>query len=411
MSNSVLRQRLSYVYALITGILGMLILLRLFMRQTAPIDLVTLLTFALTAIILTRFRIPIGSREDLLGLDGAVLLGAALAGGPALGGWAAFITGLVANMLLDPLHLHARPLRWPENAAMALLDGGRNVIATVVAWAAYTGLRGSMAPQVPDATQAVAMIVFFVTYALVRIIWLWPVSLPSRPGRPGALTLDSLIIELVPLPAAVLAAATLVRLGWSFFLLLAGVFIGTGVLMRQLFESLRAAQERVSLLETADQIRRQIATTPAEAGTLGEMAYQVIAAAASVDRFEMGFYDSTYTQIHIQFAIDGQTRLPAMHIPFTVSWEWLSQRTEPWLAADPIQLAQLPFTLPPLDGGRAPKSAMFVPIVVRPSEELPNAVGGIIVQSRQSHGLNAQDLARAALLAEQIGAVLHQEDE
>lgn len=409
MPNTILRHRLSYGYALITGLLGLLILLRLFTRQTAPIDLVTLLTFALTAILLTRFRIPVGGQGEMLGLDGAVLLGAVLAGGPALGGWAAFITGLVANVLIDPLHLDTRLPRWPENVAMALLDGGRNVIATIVAWSAYTGLRGSTDLQVPDATQAVATVMLFVTYALVRTMWLWPVHLPLRPGREGPVTLNKLIVELIPLPAAVLAAATFVRLGWSFFLLLAFVLIGTGALMRQLFVSLRTTQEQVALLETTDLIRRALATSPIEAGAVGELAYQVLAAAASVARFEMGFYDSTYTQIHIQFAMEGETRMPTMHVPVTLPWEWLSQRTTPLLAADPVELAQLPFALPPLDEDRVPKSALLVPIMVQRPEEPPAVAGGIIVQSLQAHGLNEQDLARAALLAEQIGGALHRE--
>ena len=66
-----IRHRLAYLYAILTGIIGLFILVRLFMQQTLSIDLETLLAFSLTAVIVSYFRVPLGeSVEQVLGVLG-----------------------------------------------------------------------------------------------------------------------------------------------------------------------------------------------------------------------------------------------------------------------------------------------------------------------------------------------------
>ena len=224
MSRTGLSHRLAQLYAILTGSIGLIVIVCLFSQQTQAIDLATLLAFTLAAVLVSRFGVPIGHDNGQVGLDGAILLGAALAGGPALGGWAAFVTGLVGPHLPRPSHTDTT-VRWADSAAAALLNGGRNVIATSVAWWAYRGLEGTATPTRIDATQALALIILCVTFALVRSMWLWPLSaLEKRAAGQSLATLTSInevLTELLPLPVALLTAATFVKLGWSFFLLLA----------------------------------------------------------------------------------------------------------------------------------------------------------------------------------------------
>jgi len=126
-----LGQRVSYLYALLTGIVGLLTLIWLFMHPAISVDLATLLAFTLFAILLSYFRIPIGKTGEV-GLTGAVLLGAALVGGPAWGGWAGFITGLVTGLIALPTPPTGRE-QWAPKAATALFYGGRNTLAVAIA--------------------------------------------------------------------------------------------------------------------------------------------------------------------------------------------------------------------------------------------------------------------------------------
>jgi hypothetical protein len=109
--------RVSYLYALLTGIVGLFILIWLFVHPAISVDLATLLAFTLFAVLLSYFRISIGKTGEV-GLTGAVLLGAALIGGPAWGGWVGFITGLVTGLIVRPAPPTGRE-QWASTAATA----------------------------------------------------------------------------------------------------------------------------------------------------------------------------------------------------------------------------------------------------------------------------------------------------
>lgn len=160
--------RTSYLYALLTGVVGLFTLIWLFMHPASAVDLATLLAFTLFAILLSYLRIPIGHMGEV-GLTGAVLLGAALVGGPAWGGWAGFITGLVTGLISLPVPPTRRE-QWASRAATALFDGGRNIFAIAVAWWAYQGLGGSRVPLSLNAMQTLAVIVLCLIYASVRCL-------------------------------------------------------------------------------------------------------------------------------------------------------------------------------------------------------------------------------------------------
>jgi len=415
-----IRHRLAYLYAILTGSIGLFVLVRLFMQQTLSIDLATLLAFSLTAVIVSYFGVPLGKDGGQVGLDGPVLLGATLAGGPALGGWASFVTGLVTSIL--PLYSRAdTKARWTDSAAMALLNGGRNVIATSVAWWAYRGLEGLAAPTSIDTTQALAIIILCVTFAIVRSMWLWPISALERhaSGQPLStlINITDVLAELLPLPVALLTAATFVRLGWSFFLLLVYVFVGFGALIRQMLVRMREMQDHVEMTELASEIAQAIAEAQPTAGALCGLAHRFCQRAqrAPLPKFELGLYDNTYTNVNIQISVNNTEKLPPMRIPITPQWEWLSEREEPHVVGAQALLDQLPFTLPPIGLEQAPASALFVPIVVpgEPQEEGESqeaqavVLGGIVISSPSPNAFDEGQVARIALVARLVGEALH----
>jgi hypothetical protein len=426
-----LGQRVSYLYALLTGIIALFALLWLFMHPAISVDLATLLAFTLFAVLLSVFRIPIG-RIGEVGLTGAVLLGAALVGGPAWAGWVGFITGLFTGLIARPSPPTGRE-QWASTAATALFGGGRNTLAVAVAWWAYQGLGGRRIPLALDTTQALAVIVLCLTYASMRCLWLWIVLLLRRTAdgrsRRGLLTPACFLAELFPLPTSVLVAATFVWLGWSHFLLLALLFIGLSALGRRMVEVLHDQQEELALLRESGQIKDWIAHTPDAIVSLGNLACQICERFAPCEKFELGLYDASYTHVYIQASMENGTRLPPMHIPITPKWEWLSELAAPQCLRDPQQIDQLPFSLPPLGQNRAPRSALFVPIPALAAGNTPrpepapgidtrengngakaptqaSPIGAIVLLSTQAGAFSERDVYLVGILAAQLTPAL-----
>jgi hypothetical protein len=427
-------QRITYLYALLTGVVGLLTLVWLFMHPASAVDLAPLLAFTTFAILLSYLRIPVGSTGEV-GLAGAVLLGAAWVGGSAWGGWAGFITGLVTGLI--PLSAPSTGREhWTSRAATALFDGGRNIIAVAIAWWAYQGLGGSRVPLSLDATQAIAVIVLCLVYASVRCLWLWVLLFLQRTAadrsRKVVLTPTCFLAEVLPLPTAVLVAATFVWLSWPYFLLLALLFLGLSALAHRLVESLHDLQAEVTLLHRTAQIKDEIARTPPAIVPLSNLAYEICAQIAPSDKFELGLYDASYTHVHIQVSTEDDTRLPPMHIPITPKWEWLSELAETQHLTDGEQIEQLPFSLPPLGKDHPPRSALFVPIpspeegspapgqtgdettsatpiepgTSRQSAVPPSPIGAMVLLSAQAEAFSAHEAYLLTLLAAQLAPAL-----
>jgi hypothetical protein len=427
--------RVSYLYALLTGIVALFTLVWLFMHPAIAVDLATLLAFALFAVLLSTFRIPIGKTGEV-GLTGAVLLGAALVGGPAWGGWVGFIAGLVTGLIARPASSVGRE-QWASTAATALFSGGRNTLSVAIAWWAYQGLGGRRVPLSLDAAQTLAVIVLCMSYAIVRCLWLWILLFLRRMAmgqpRDGQLTPTCFLAEVLPLPTSVLVAATFVWLGWPYFLLLALLFIGLSALMRRMVESSHAQQEELTLLRMIGQIKDLIVRTPEAIVPLSNLAYQICEQFAPADKFELGLYDASYTHVHIQVSTENGTRLPPMHIPITPKWEWLSELTTTQRLEDRPQIEQLPFSLPPLGRDRTPRSALFVPIpapiaeATASSESLsgtavdavatghveagkqpppPSPIGAMVLLSAQAEAFSERDAYLVTVLAAQLTPAL-----
>jgi hypothetical protein len=425
------------------------------------VDLPTLLLFTGVALIVSYFQIPIGREEAELSLEGAILLGAALAGGLVLGGWAAFITGLATPMKRikgflpasivhrtrrlgrhpspENMSIHAG---WVENASVSVLSGGRNVVAIAVAWTAYRGMGGTLAPTTIDTRLALALIILCVVYALIRCLWGWPaILLQSAAPQQTLMSIvhpAAILVELAPLPVSLLTSATFAQLGRSFFLLLALVFIGLGAVMRQMIETIYAMRVQIDTLTLRDRVRQAIANTPRELDALIPLAHRLCREIVRAAKFEIGLYKhhtavdgegdhvasglqseasdgSSFTHVSIQVAVHNNENLPPIRVPITPLWAWLSELREPLLVRTEAQLQQLPFTLPPLNAGKGPQAAMFVPLtsvlLQRGSQEdskkpAPRQIGAFVFQSAHPDAFSISDMEQIALVADQIAAAL-----
>ena len=441
------RERWFVLYALALGILGILALAYLFVYQTTTVDLFTLLLFTVTAVIVSSFQVPIyrAAAQSLLhrspplaalgdvelGMEGAILLGIMLAAGPSLGGWVAFISGLVTSVLSKPRARSAPcagqamstgglppsrsnsglstalgtaalstaapgttmpspklsggnrgrprvdriPSPWVDHVASALLNGGRGVLAIGAAWWAYHGMGGTLRPFSMDTNLALALIVTCIVYALVRrsVAWLALVLLhvPPWQGVEGLLGPGPLAAELLPLPVAFLVSATYAGLGWSCFLMLALVFIGMGAVAWQMMETIWNGREQVYILKLRQEVSQGAADAAHDIDALCALAYRFCDEAVAPAKFEIGLYDCTQTLVYIRMAVENGSSLPPMSIPQTPLWTWLSELKEAVLAETEAEIAALPFDLPPLESGHPTRAAIFAPLFSAMEHGLP----------------------------------------
>jgi len=425
-------ERWFILYALVLGILGVLALAYLFVYQTTAVDLFTLLLFTVTAVIVSSFQVPIyrtAARSLLrrsstlaalgdveLGMEGAILLGFMLAAGPSLGGWVAFITGLVTSVLSRPrastapcagqatsasktspsrasgahsaaprsamtdgswdrTHAYRLPGPWVDHVASALLNGGRNVLAIGAAWWAYHGMGGTLRPFSVNTTLALALIVMCIVYALVRRLAAWLalvlLHVPPWQGIESFLAPGPLAVELLPLPVAFLVSATYAGLGWSCFLMLALVFIGMGAVVWQMMETIWNGREQVDMLKLRQEVSQGAAGAVHDVDALCALAYRFCDEAAAPAKFEIGLYNRTLTLVYIRLAVENGSSLPPMSIPQTPLWTWLSELKEGVLAETEAEIAALPFDLPPLGPGQLPRAAIFAPLFSAQQQDQP----------------------------------------
>jgi hypothetical protein len=397
---------LARIYAALIGVLGLGALIWLF-EQAPPVDLATLLAFAVVAVLMSYFRVPVGLAGTHIGLDGAVLLSATLAGGPALGGWASFAAGLVTGIAIPD---QRDPPGWGDRTAQALLNGGTNVLASLLAWLSYEGMNGNGQTAI-DGRESMPVLLLCLVYALVRYTWTWPYWLlhTRAHGQPttNLLSLTGFALEFLPLPAALLTAATFVHLGWAFFLLLVLVYVGLGAIMRQMLAHIVAQQEQIEALDLRARVCESIGETPLEISKVSKLACTLCQQVAPADRFELGLYDLLHTQITIQVSAQGDTQLPAMRMPVTPLWEWLSKQSEPQRYSGE-DLSQLPFTLPPFEQV-LPRHVLFVPLVPDTpvaEGETNEPTGGIVLQSAADAAYTDKQLAYVAEIAKHITKAL-----
>lgn len=424
-----LRRRLSHIYALLIGLFGVIVLVQLVEHQTAPFDLLALLSFTLLALIVSYFRIPVGRDSAEFVLDGAILLGATLTGGPVIGGWAAFITGLITSFVPLPTR-QAVPPPWIDSVSSATLHGGRNVIAVSGAWIVYYNLGGTLKPLTLTPLTALALLVMCLTYALIRTLTTWPStllqSLTPRQTFSKLLNAHALLVDLIPLPVALLISPAFVQFDWTRFLILSLVLIGMGAAMHQMVKTIHTLQVQMATLQFTDQVRQAITDAPQNLHALCSVAHQFCAEIVSV-KCEIGLYNDTMSHVHIFISSDGHTVLPSMRIPLIPLWEWISTCPKATLIEASAQAGNSPSSLPPLGLDQASQTILVVPIKNRlrpvptqqnsvlPEQSAPpepsstseqRSLGALLLHSERPGMFDLQATERLSILADQIGEAL-----
>lgn len=406
--------RLPVVYSLLIGLLGVAVLVQLVEYQTASFDLWALLAFAVVAMLVSYFRLPMGQDGAELNLEGAVLLGAMLTGGPIVGGWAAFIAGLATGLAPYLAQRHARKA-WIEHVASAACHGGRNVMAIGGAWTVLTGLGGSLHPATVQARTVLALVLMCLVYVLLRLILYVPVVLLAgrTDERAWARTWNptQILLELAPLPAALLIAPVWAAWTWARLLTLAIMLVGVGALVRHMRMENHQLQDRVQELLFAQRVHKEIQHAAGDLDALSRLTQAWCAEIVSC-QCEMGIFDAAQDHAGVYVRLEDGRCLPPMHIPITTMWQWAASLAAPHLVDTPESFAELPFNLPPFESGLPVSSALFIPLHRQPAAapgcELPllEPAGALILLSAQPHALGPAQTGHLNTVAQALSAKL-----
>lgn len=400
-----LRQRLATIYALLIGVAGVLNLVWLLQYQTMSFDLLALIPFALLSILVSYFRVPVGHNNAELSIDGAILLGAMLTGGPVIGGWAAFITGLVLS-----IHPPTRPpssIGWMDQIVLSALNSGRYVIATGTAWIIFYWLGGTLTPSRLTPVTIIALILMSIVYVLTRLalIRLFTLFAGSRPFRSflQPVNADQFLVELLPLPLALAFSPFFVRFVWTRFLTLSLIFIGNGLLLHYLKTRIQNAQDQIETLRLRQQAEQAFNKPATSTDTLSGLAHRFCQQIVQ-SYCEIGILNATMTQVQVDISTDLQTRHPSMYIPTTSMWTWIGNLQAPQLLSTPEEFQELPFSLPYLSDDAPPRTALLLPIHAHEAIQVP--LGGIILLSEKDNAFERIHIERLTLIAELLGIAL-----
>lgn len=401
-----LRQRLAFIYALLIGVAGVLLLVWLLEYQTMSFDLLALLPFAVLAIVVSYLRIPFGQEHAELSIEGVVLLGAMLGGGPVIGGWVAFITGLVVSILPQPRPSNSK-LDWVEQTALAALNGGRNVIAIGAAWLTFYWSGGMHSPASITPSMALTLLLMCLVFALTRLFLIWLLTLfsSSQPLQSffQVTSISQLLIELLPLPAALTFSPLFMRFAWVRFLIMSLILVGCGALLRFMAGKIQAAEEQNETLRLHQRVERAFSKLPSSIPTLCNLVHQFCHEIAP-SRCETGVFNAAMTQVYVQVSTEKNIPLPPMHIPMTAFWSWIGDLQQAQIVPAQVAPEALPFPLPRLEGGITAQTALLLPIHDKKAatDDLPSPppLGGIILLSETANAFDRITVERLNLLAD-----------
>jgi len=305
-------------------------------------------------------------------LAGVIDVSAILALGPVGGALVAALSGFTYLVLYAVRHRHLTPRSLVE---LPLFDAGLKALMALACGALYLRLDGSLPLAVLDGRTALAAGALFVTwFVLDRLGWAIWNYIEGGPKRLWISIHDALpnalLVELLPLPFAVIVALVYTRLGWAAFFLLALLVVAISVLVRRWADARRALVQRVAELSSVERIGRAIVEAELDVDELAQLMYEHASQVADATIFHLGLFDGdegwedlSYT---LKLWIREGKRLPEQTFqlrPGIGLVTWMRESKEPLLVRDfPRELESLP-ARPAYVSDDPPRSALYVPLI------------------------------------------------
>jgi serine phosphatase RsbU (regulator of sigma subunit)/putative methionine-R-sulfoxide reductase with GAF domain len=377
------------LYAVLVGFVGIAALVAGLDGWPAGVGWPAVLVFAALSFLVQRSSFHLRS-PMVHSLAGVIDVAALLALGRVPGALVAVLSGtayLGLNALrhqrLDRRHLLEIPLFNAGLKALMALAGGSLYLAlgTELPLVALNG-RAALA--------AAVLSVFW--FALDQLGWaLWDYIEGGR-ARLQRLIRNAvptaMLIELVPLPFAIIVALVYTRLDWLAFGLLALVIVAVSVLIQRWADARSALVQRVAELTTIEEVGRAIVEAELDLAELSQLMYDYARRVSDTTIFHLGLFDGDEYVLKLRIR-DGE-RMPEQRFqmsPGVGLVNWMRETKQPLLVRDfAREMESLP-ARPAYVSEQPPRSALYVPLIAGET-----VIGTMSVQSLQPDAYNESDL-------------------
>lgn len=347
-------------FDLTIGLGGLLLLIVHPQAESARTQPAPLVAFILLSVFIKRsgFHVAPHVTHSLVGV---VDLAALLLFGPVPGAWVAVISELVY------LALRA----WRHRAPLSLIvelpifNAGLKAIMALAAQDTYTTLGGHTPPVGIDLTAAVPL-------AALVLVWFgldhlgWALRAGLEGGRTAvrrfaqAILIPSLLVELFPLPFALVIAVVYAGLGEGAFVLLAIALIAIALVVQRLAEARIRLRARVAELTVFDELGRAIVQAQMDVEQLLNLGCTYARRIVSAPVLALELMEPESGEVRVRVWDENGHPILATSQPITPVSSWMNEHRRPVLVQD-MEHEFLPFSAGYL--GSPVRSAMAVPLL------------------------------------------------
>jgi serine phosphatase RsbU (regulator of sigma subunit)/putative methionine-R-sulfoxide reductase with GAF domain len=399
MSSTDTRARLIAVYSLTIGVAGWALLLHLTRWETLRANLYPLLLFAVLSLIIKRFGVHV-ARDVTHSLVGVVDLAAVLALGPVVGAWAGVLSGFVYLELRAVRH---RLFSWRFMGEHPLFSSGLKAFMALGCGALYARLGGTIPPTVVTWPMLLPLVTTLLVWFVADHVG-WALRALLRAGLPGLLEFlsriltYSVLVELVPLPFAIVIALAYVGMGEPAFFLLALALLASGALLQRVTEVGERLKERVAELAVLNEFGRRLVEAQLDVNQLCDLLYEYSTQAVEAPMFALELVDAERNLVDVVIHTEHGQRYPRRTLPMTGTMQWIGNKREPFLSGN-VRRDGLPFE--PLVAGEMPQSLAMIPLLAG-----PQLIGVLSVQSYALYAFDQDELHVLSAMANQAAMAI-----
>jgi GAF domain-containing protein len=390
-------------YAVLVGLAGLGTLAFGLARMEQPLDWWAVLVLACLSFLVQRSSSHLGSPVTH-SLSGVIDVAAVLSLGPLAGAVVAVFGGPAYLVFYAIRH---RLLTFHFLIELPLSNAGLKAWMALAGGAIYACLGGPLPVTDLDSRTALAVgtlcLAWFVLDHLGWAIW---DLLDGGWEQLRSYVRDAfptiLLIELLPLPFAVIIALVYTGLGWVPFSLLALLVVTVALLMRRWADARFALIQRVAELSMLEEVGRAIVEAELDVDGLAKLIYDHASQVVDTTVFLLGLFEGDSYALKLWMRA-GQ-RLPEQTFqlkPGLGLVNWMRDTKEPIvvrdfsrelesLPAEPIHISEDP-----------PRSALYVPLIAGEA-----VVGTMSIQSFQRAAYDEGDLRVLSAMANQVAVAM-----
>jgi serine phosphatase RsbU (regulator of sigma subunit)/putative methionine-R-sulfoxide reductase with GAF domain len=220
----------------------------------------------------------------------------------------------------------------------------------------------------------------------------------------------SLLVELLPLPFALVVALAYTSLGWLAFALVLSSIIVVSVLTQRWAKARSELVRRVSELTSIEEISRAVAEARLDVDELCELIYEHASQIVDTTNFQLGLFDGDNYAIKLWIRDGRRESLQTFSLtPGVGLINWLRCSRQPILVKDfAKEMDALP-AKPTYVSDAPPKSGLFVPLVASPMAALgtdETVIGAMSIQSSRKNAFGDRELRVLSAMASQAAIAI-----